>query len=200
MDEPYPDFLPTVDACEKCNQGFSEDEEYLACFIECVVCGSTDPDQVQRSKVASILREKPRLRSKIEAAKQSGESDELTWVPENARVREVVLKLARGHAAYEIGAIVHAPVEVQFVPLIALSSELRSEFEHMYEGTMSMWPEIGTRAFFRAAGESPDGFQQIRGWVVVQSERYRYSVSDDGLHVRMVLSEYLACSVVWDVE
>ena len=37
------------------------------------------------------------------------------------------------------------------------------------------------------------------GWVVVQEGRYRYMAGvEDGNVVRMVLSEYLGCKVVWD--
>jgi hypothetical protein len=38
------------------------------------------------------------------------------------------------------------------------------------------------------------------GWIVVQEGRYRFLASTgDGILVRMVLSEYLACEVVWSV-
>lgn len=44
--------LPTVPACNRCNNGFSDDERYLACLIDCVVTGSTAPlsDDARRSK------------------------------------------------------------------------------------------------------------------------------------------------------
>src|ERR1035441_3221717 len=66
LDEPYPPQLPTVDACEKCNTGFSSDEEYLSCFIECVLCGATEPGSLRRPKVKRILHEKPKLREQIQ--------------------------------------------------------------------------------------------------------------------------------------
>jgi hypothetical protein len=37
------------------------------------------------------------------------------------------------------------------------------------------------------------------GWVVVQEGRYRFLTSTGAVIVRMVLSEYLACEVVWSV-
>lgn len=43
LDEPYPAELPVVEACLKCNESFSLHEQYLACFIECVVCGTCEP-------------------------------------------------------------------------------------------------------------------------------------------------------------
>ena len=40
LDKPFPDNLPVVDACRTCNEDFSQDEEYLACLIECAICGT----------------------------------------------------------------------------------------------------------------------------------------------------------------
>jgi len=82
---------------------------------------------------------------------------------------------------------------MSYIPVVAMTAEERSEPE---SGPMfSPWPEIGSRAFLRAAGVHPHAARD--GWVVVQSERYRYSVDDGGPAVRMVLSEYLACHVEW---
>jgi len=33
LDRPFPENLPVVESCAKCNTGFSLDEEYLACLI-----------------------------------------------------------------------------------------------------------------------------------------------------------------------
>ena len=65
LDQPYPDDLPGVTACFSCNNGFSLDEEYLACFIECVICGSTDPKTLRRTKVQAIMRRKPALATMV---------------------------------------------------------------------------------------------------------------------------------------
>lgn len=32
--EPYPENLPTIPACFACNNGYSEDEKYVACFLD----------------------------------------------------------------------------------------------------------------------------------------------------------------------
>lgn len=42
LDDPLPENLPVVEACRECNGGFSLDEEYLACLLECVMTGTTD--------------------------------------------------------------------------------------------------------------------------------------------------------------
>ncbi|MHC4356616.1 MAG: hypothetical protein ACYS0H_28290, partial [Planctomycetota bacterium] len=69
--------------------------------------------------------------------------------------------------------------------------------ENTAPGEVRGWPEVGSRAFVRASGAKPYA-GQAGPWVVVQANRYRYSVDqDDGVRVQMVLSEYLVCSVNW---
>lgn len=58
LDEPYPANLPVLPSCAECNEGFSLDEEYTACFLECVLCGSTIPELLRRKKVKRILEER----------------------------------------------------------------------------------------------------------------------------------------------
>ena len=80
---------------------FSLDEQYLACFLECVLCGSVDPAQLKRPKVKRILTEKAMLAQRI-AECMTDDGKQLWWQPESQRVRNVVLKLARGHVALEL--------------------------------------------------------------------------------------------------
>src|SRR3989442_243424 len=61
LDEPFPSDLPVVEACTRCNGSFSKDEQYLACLIECVLCGSVEPDRIRRPKIRRILLENPAL-------------------------------------------------------------------------------------------------------------------------------------------
>lgn len=194
LDAPYPPHLPTVPACTKCNNGFSDDERYLACLIDCVLAGSTDPASVGRLKVRKTLERRPALRSDIESSR---------WEPDHgvgfnidaARVESVLLKLARGHAAYELSEPRRdVPESFGFAPLTTLPVVNRQAFERLESS--NVWPEIGSRAFQRAVegwtGASSDE------WIVVQPGRYRYAAYlADGIVVKMVLSDYLACEVRW---
>ena len=122
----------------------------------------------------------------------------ITWLPDNDRVRNVVLKLARGHAAYELSLPqLDEPEEVTFGPFLGMSESDRADFENAGLGQLRGWPEIGSRAFLRACGASPS--QNPEGpWIVVQPGRYRYSVDEPGgIVVRIVLADYLACRVRW---
>ena len=199
LDEPYPAQLPVVGACESCNASFSLDEQYLACFIECVICGTVDTAGLRRPNVTRILTGNPALQRRIEASRRRDQADNLLWQPEIDRVRKIVLKLARGHVAYEIYPKLDEPLEVTFAPLPTLSEEEQSAFENLTSGKLDLWPEIGSWAFHRASGKGPDRFEQSGRWVVVQPGRYRYAaVETGGLLVKVVLSEYLACAVSWE--
>jgi hypothetical protein len=196
LDEPLPPQLAVVDACESCNQGFSKDELYVACLIESVVCGSAAPHDVSRPKIRRLLEENSALASALGAGQHKDSMGNLTWDIDVARVRNVLLKLARGHIAYELSLPqLDEPDRFDFAPFALLSGEQRSAFESPIP-EFTGWPEVGSRAFIRAskafagAGSYP--------WIVVQPGRYRYLVDQsDGNFVQIVLSEYLACRIGW---
>jgi hypothetical protein len=211
LDEPYPDNLPVVGACAACNAGFSLDEEYLACLVECVLTGSAEPEVISRHKIARILSEKPALREMILRARQIINGT-VSFAIDYPRVRNVLLKLARGHAMFELDTpLQEGEASVEWTPLVLMDAEARVQFET--PPTSSLFPEVGSRAMQRmmvvsvvlASQEDPKSqlVQELLlgpGWIEVQPGRYRYlaTVVDTGhVIVRMVLSEYLACEVIW---
>jgi len=199
VDDPLPDHLPIVEACEACNQGFSLDEEYLACFLEAVLAGSTDPEKLTRAKIKRALSRNARLVSRLEASVRVDDNGTMIWIPEANRVQNVVRKLARGHAAYELSLPeIDEPAAVTFQPFLTMSEQARQRFENAGSGELRGWPEIGSRAFLRACGADPYS-DTVGPWIEVQRGRYRYSVGQDaGVIVRIVIAEYLACEVAWE--
>lgn len=193
LDEPYPEDLPVVDACLSCNGGLSADETYLACMVECARIGSTS--SVERLKVRQLLERAPSLTARLAASATRGGSS-IGWIPELSRVGRVVLKLARGHAAYELGEPQLAqPERIWVAPFNTMPERSREAFESV--PTESLFPEIGSRAFIKTVivGERT---LLPNGWQIVQDGRYRFLVSfSEGTVVRIVLSEYLACEVSW---
>ena len=195
LDRPFPKELPIVPACRQCNFSFATDEEYLACLVECTLAGSTDPDHVKRERIRDVLIKRPSLRVRLSAAKTENNDGTTLFMPEIERVNNVVLKLARGHAAYELNEPqFDEPASIAAVPLILLSHEQRDNFEASLAS--SFLPEAGSRAMQRLfEGHDMDE----SGWITVQKDRYRFLASiADGICIRMVLSEYLACEVVWN--
>jgi hypothetical protein len=197
LDDPLPENLPILPSCTECNRGASKDEEYLACLIDCVVVGSATPRAAHRPKVRKILERSPALAARIAKA-QYGEPGNPHFSIEAERVRKVVIKLARGHAAFELNEPQHdEPSSVSFSPLSLLSDGQREAFES--SPASSLWPEVGSRAMQRAVEAFSD--TSPSGWITVQSGRYRYLAAvGEGTIVRIVLSEYLGCEVRWDCE
>lgn len=198
LDEPLPPDLPVVDACEDCNNSFSIHEQYVACLLECVLSGSAELNEVERYKVKKILTENPGLGVRIAEGCTKDDSGKLVWKVEEDRVKTVIMKLARGHAAFQLGLPqLGEPEGISFVPFVVMSDEQRTTFELGSTSSIPLWPEVGSRAFISAAKSGTVAYE--KGWLTVQASRYRYFVDHTGvgLVIKMVLSEYLACRVVW---
>lgn len=195
LDAPLPENLPVVPACLTCNSGFSIDEEYFACLVACIVAGTTDPAALPRAKISKILSEKQALRAMLEAARTEVDS-RIVFLFDEARVKSVLIKLAQGHALYELHELCTRPPDaIHISPLELLSHEQREDFESP-RGT-ALWPEVGSRSMHRLIEGSND--LSLSGWLVVQPERYRYNAClGNGIEVRIVIHEYLACLAQWD--
>jgi len=207
LDAPFPENLPVLPACGPCNSGFSLDEEYLACLIEAAVAGSTDPAHIRRPRVAETMRRNAALRSRIEAAKRVIDG-RLAFDPETARIQNVVLKLARGHAAYELSASRRErPTGLSCWPLEVMTPEARESWETSH--VQQMFGEVGSRGLQRMlvtqftlrseTGETTTVELLLNDWVDVQDGRYRYLAIDDlgEVRIKIVIGEYLACDVSW---
>lgn len=197
LDPPYPPNTPVVSACEQCNNSYSVDEPYLACLVDCVIRGGVQTCGGRaRAKVVRILREKPHLAEHIERARREDLFGP-RWFPDMKRVLPIVLKLARGHIAYEFAEPrLDEPSQILIAPLESLTAYQLCRFESPTEpGSVAVWPEVGSRAFLAACG-ADNRASSTAGWLIVQEGRYRYLALDERT-VRFVLSEYLACEVVW---
>jgi hypothetical protein len=209
LDSPFPENLPIVPACWACNNSFSRDEEYVACLIESAVAGSSDPGGIRRPRVAHVLRRSPALRSRIEAGKYI-ENGRLAFSIDTGRVQNVILKLARGHAAYELSSPCRQePTALRCWPICVMTDDQRDDFDASH--VTHMFGEVGSRAIQRMlvtqltlnspTGESSSIGVLINDWIDVQDGRYRYLAIDDGgeIRIKIVIAEYLACEVSWIV-
>jgi hypothetical protein len=196
LNEPFPDNMHLCACCRRCNNDLSADEEYLACLLECVLVGEADPSIIQRAKVSRLLSTRLPLLTRLRNAKEKT-SGTTIWSVESDRVRRVVLKLARGHAAFELNEPqIEEPSYLDFRPLSTLTDSEREAFETSSSELMLAWPEVGSRSMQRIVVGST-GYET--GWIDVQEGNYRFLVSQDGgLTVKIVLREYLACQVNWD--
>jgi hypothetical protein len=210
LDSPFPKNVPVVNACRTCNGGFSKDEEYVACLIESAIAGSTDPGKIRRSKVANILHRAPALRARLEAAKVVSPGG-VRFNVESDRVRNVVLKLARGHAAFELAMICRGEPSFYWWRCMGeLTKEVLNAFNERHIATLL--GEIGSRGSQRTKVievklKALDGSGEkvmrtlVNDWLIVQENNYRYiTIHGDGyIEVKFAIAEFLACVVRWDI-
>jgi hypothetical protein len=192
LDEPYPSNLPVVPSCQPCNDSFSKDEEYVACLIECASVGSVNPIDIRREKVKQIIQRSPKLVSRLsQARKMMG--DGIYFNIEDNRVRNVLLKLGRGHAAFELNEPQYdEPSIMTYGSLASMTPDNLKKFETPLRSLLL--PEVGSRAMQRLI----IGSEASMEWITVQPGRYRYLTLLDGrVIIRVVISEYLGCEIVW---
>ena len=196
LDEPLPPNLPLAQSCLACNNGFSADEEYVSCLIDCAITGTADPEAVRRDKVRRALSNNRRLRNDLQAAR-SDIDGRIEWQADMARVNRIVVKMARGLTAFELNEPqLDPPDRIDVRPFVLLSPEARETFERGESEDFALWPEVGSRALNRLIIGKDDEY--VDGWLVVQPGRFRYRTDqDDGVTVRMDIGGYLACTVAW---
>ncbi|MBS1078708.1 hypothetical protein JK217_13305 [Gluconobacter kondonii] len=199
LDRPFPENLPTISICRSCNTSFSNDEEYFIAFLGSVLAGTADPDHQVVERAEKALRRNLRLQDEIgtqfRVEKDTAGNDRGAFVPDIDRIRNVVIKNARGHVLFEHGQPARGkPVHITIEPLQILTTEAIRSFETIDYGPG--WPEVGSRLMSRlVSGED----MRADGWVIVQPNVYRFAVVDNGQFVvRTVIREYLATEVVWD--
>lgn len=194
LDRPHPEYLPVVPSCHPCNNRKSSDEEYLACVVECIVCGTTDISGLEREKIKKSLAHSKKLQSKIEECKQIT-SEGIIWDVDQERAKNLAVKLAQGHIAYEEFVIAEKPRSILVAPICTLPPEIAELFSHDSGcGEFAPWPEIGSRGFLRLFAADGGGF--VGSWIEVQAGRYRYKIIASSA-VAIVIREYLGIYVSW---
>ncbi|MEM1210273.1 MAG: hypothetical protein AAGI54_13495 [Planctomycetota bacterium] len=202
LDKPLPDNVAVVPSCLRCNRSSSVDEQYLACLIDCVLAGNVELAKAQSNRVANAIDRSPKFETLLRKAHRSEDGVDIHDF-DAERVNRVLVKLARGHVAFEINELwLWPPHRVSYAPLHQISDPALTIFEDGSSTSssnepevISGWPEVGSRAMFRIV-EGQDILPG--GWINVQQNRYRYRVSDNV--VSIVIAEYLAVEVEWQSE
>lgn len=189
LDKPYPDRLYTINICSKCNNGFSIDEEYLACLIECAKCNSLKIENLERKSIKKTLKHTPALLNTITNSLYK-EGNKFIIDLTDERLQKICLKLAKCHIFYDFSVPLHdEKYSARFYILPMLSKVQRDDFEAVYE--LTKYPEVGSRAANRIC--ICGNFLFLK-WNIIQEERYRYYVNcNNGYQVKIVIREFLAC-------
>lgn len=194
LDEPYPDNLPVVGSCQACNGQASLNEQYIACLLEVVACGSADPARLSRQKIARTLTRDPRLAARLAARMYPGIGFSLSS-DDRDRLHAVLKKIACGIWAYEIGEVNHCNIRsVNYAALDVLDTAKLERFLSLEHP--EILPEVGSRMLSRilAAGD----LSRSNSWIEVQAERFSYGVEiySCGGRVKMIVRDYLAAELL----
>ncbi|PWJ22728.1 hypothetical protein A8806_11768 [Faecalicatena orotica] len=200
--EPYPENLATIPACFECNNGYSEDEKYLSCFLD-VLRSQVYADYHQQEQTIVRLEKDEKLHKTLK--EQIEKKDvKVYYNPDEERMLRILFKLARCHAGFEFDHInfddVKAKIWYEFA--FNISDEVMLGFNEIPE--MDKAPEVGSRGVFVpfiAQNVKTGEVMALAFWNVVQDEQYRYQVylnSEGQITVKLVIFEFLYCEVVFE--
>jgi hypothetical protein len=191
LDKPYPENLPVVGACLRCNKNASLNEEYVACLLEVAACGTVDPAGLRRTKIARTLAAKPRLTARLAASLESN-GQYLIGGEDSTRLSAVIEKMARALWVYETSETAGGGgAAVRYAQIAQLSSAQLDSFRTL--APPDILPEVGSRLMFRLlvreAGIAPPC------WIEVQPDRFSYAIETTVPRVKPILGDYLAAEV-----
>ena len=195
--EPYPDNLPTISACERCNNGFSSDESYVASYIN-VLREKLDPKFCNEKTYKALKRDrrlKDLLDSQINIVDQK-----IHFSFDKGKFENVIIKLAKGHAGFEFDHI-----DLDGVPTLWYDWKFNLDENEIGNfnriPSLDIMPEAGARVSNRiVVGTNPENGESIifLDWVDVQQGIYRYLVyfdEDYNISVKICICELLFCII-----
>ena len=200
--EPYPVNLATIPACFECNNGFSNDEEYVACFLD--VLKESIYQGYSRSSATVQRLEKNTNLKKLLVEQIKVTDDAVQYAFDETRFQRILIKLAKGHAGFEFDNINFddSDIQISYDFIFNLSEADIDSFEEIPQ--TNLFPEVGSRGCVTpyivqniSTGES----SAFMFWNDVQENQYRYQVSynsSGGICVKIVIYELLYCRVDFD--
>lgn len=194
--EPYPENLSTIPACFECNNGYSEDEKYVTCFLD-VLKSHIYLDYALQKETESRLSKDEKLKSILN--EQIRIEDGKVFIrPDNQRIQRILLKLAKGHAGFELDYVNFDNTETQIWYEFIFNISENDLYEFNSIPTYQVYPEVGSRGMYIIQNIVTGDAQIFANWMDVQDGQYRYQVSynDNGcISVKIVILELLYCEV-----
>lgn len=199
LSEDFPDNLPTVPACFDCNNGYSNDEKYISSYLE-TLKSFIYKGYTLKPNIDKRFEKDQHLKELIYSQIQKQE-DKINFTFDEKRLLNVIVKLARGHVAYELDY-----VDFDELPRIwyrfdfELTQEERREFNTI--PLMDKAPEVGSRwtSHVGIIEDESGMIATISEWNQVEDNVYRYNayISDGHICVKFCVGEFLFCYLEWD--
>lgn len=195
LEKPYPHNLPVVPCCKKCNESFSLDEQFLAVLLECIYSGSCELEKLNRNSIKQTLKHRPLLLNQMNLSIKFNKNQFAVNIEEE-RIKNVILKLAKGHLMYEFNtSLLKPPNKIFFDFVSALCAKEKEIFVQPIK--LTKIPEIGCRACSNLL-LSCEGHIYTH-WINVQDNSYQYIVGYcDAYIVRGVIRDIFIYEVIWN--
>lgn len=186
LDEPYPENLPCVPCCRRCNERFSLDEEFIAVLLECVRWQTFDVEQFKREKVRKIAEHTPAILQTVRESISPLLDGHFTINAEDARLNRVLTKLIAGHLRFEglDQSFLHKGFKMHFYQNVHTNREFYQRFHSPIMS--SLLPEVGSRALIAMFEQGSAGGP----WLEVQPGMYEYCVAPDNSEVRIIMQGF----------
>jgi len=212
LKKPFPDNLPTVPSCEKCNNSFSKDELYTAVFIELL----KNAHYKEIYPLDQITQDRITKRKEGMEAKFIFDSLVTPTNYKDIRIERVLEKLAVCHAVYELSEGYHSiswsgkakSLAYSFLP--DMSDAMINEMNEFIFMDNRILPEIGSIAYNHIciieyslqnqAGEIIHIKNLMLDWTEIQAGQYRYIcyLEPPEIHVVIVIGEYLYAHITFE--
>ncbi len=197
LDEPFPVNLLSVSSCERCNNGLSNDEQFLMCLIDSVLSGAAGPAEVRRLRSRKTLERDLRLSRLVHDVMEKTPTGVIARLDPDrlSRVSKVLRFIAAGHLARATGRTTRPDsLLAGFMPLETMTEPQKVDFER---GQRHWQEQVLRRGRLLVQANAPYFVYAGVVWCNVQDSRYRYSLVkvNKDLEVRFVFSEFLACRV-----
>lgn len=180
-----------VPACKSCNNGYSQEEQMVACMIEYIIALIYYKGEIQREKIKHTFEKRPKILEKIKTL--CIVENDLVQIDSAVidMIKRVMLKIAKGHFMYECNVFLpdDADVLIDFEPL--MDKKKLDEFNSPI--ACNYFPEIGSRESDQLCimmGEN----QVLYSWKVIDNDNYRYAISPNIL--RIVIREFLYVEII----
>lgn len=204
---PLPTYLPTVPSCYKCNNSFSSDELYSAMLIKLLRV------RFAGYQLSELDRERLTRKEGQEANKFILDHEkELSYI-DNKRLENVLIKLARSHAVYELfdcfeydeNSRYNIDLFYDFKPFI--DAEMLNQISSLVLIDDMILPEMGAKLYERIGcielRECKDASKQtgitFLAWNEVEDNEYRYTafIDNSNIIVRIVIQEFVFTEITF---
>ncbi|WP_158583002.1 hypothetical protein [Lysinibacillus yapensis] len=204
LNKPFPENLPTLPACIKCNNSYSNDELVVSLLVQLLKQKHYGSEYSFSEEIMSRI-ENERNVDIVNNIRDSISSGQVSKF--HNQILNVLAKLAIGHLVWEISEGYYVDeestscsVSLSYSFLNDMHKQEINEFSSYFIITNETLPELGSRAYderilvFESDGVEP---QLLLDWVEVQPLEYKYTCYKfvNEIVVKMVINNLLFAEV-----